>query len=97
MTSPRRPPREEASPEFQARRQAADAAAEALRRRSRWVSLLWFCAFQLVGAGIASFAFHTRDEQLGWAVLWLGYFVGNTGSFLTVWWFYFRRESRGDW
>jgi hypothetical protein len=51
----------------------------------------------LFGAAIASFAFHTRNEDLGWAVLWLGYFVGNAGSFFTVWWFYFRREARGDW
>lgn len=97
MTPARRVPRAEAGLGFQARRQAADLAADALRRRSRLLSLLWFCGFQLFGAAIASFAFHTRDEQLGWAILWLGYFVGNIGSFLTVWWFYFRRESRGDW
>lgn len=97
MTSPRRPPREEDDPGFVVRRQAADLAADALRRRSRLLSLLWFCGFQLVGAAIASFAFHTRSEEIGWAVLWLGYLVGNGGSFVTVWWFYFRRESRGDW
>ena len=97
VTSPGRPTRAEATPDFQARRQAADLAADNLRRRARLASLLWFCGFQLLGAAIASFAFHTRDEQLGWTVLWLGYLVGNAGSFLSVWWFYFRRESQGNW
>jgi Na+-driven multidrug efflux pump len=94
---PRLEPRAEDDPDFRARRLQADMAADALRRRSRLASLLWFCGFQLLGAAIASFAFHTQDEEIGWAVLWLGIFIGDAGSFLTVWWLYLRREQRGDW
>jgi len=97
MTAPRRPSRAEQDPQFQARRQAADLAAEALRRRSLWIALFWFCLFQLLGAAVAFSSFHTRDQQIGRALLALGYFVGNAGSFLAAWWTYIRRADRGDW
>lgn len=97
MTPPRRPPRAEDDPPFQAERQGADLAAEAVRRRSLRSALLWFCGFQLLGAVIGFSGFHARNEALGWAILYLGYFIGNAGSVLAVWWTYFRRAKRGDW
>lgn len=94
---PRRPPRAEEDPVFQARRQAADLKAESVRRRSRLVALLWFCGFQLFGAVIAASGMHAHRADLGWALVYLGMFVGNAGSFLSVWHVYLSREARGDW
>ena len=97
MKSPRRLPRHEDDPVFQARRQAADLKAESVRRRSRLAALLSFCSFQLFGAFIAAFGLHAQGEALGWALVYLGMFVGNAGSFLSVWYLYLAREARGDW
>jgi len=97
VAPPRRSPRPEDDPVFRARRQQADLTAGALRRRARLVAFLWFCGFQWLGAAIGFSSFHARNEDLGWAILYLGYFIGNGGAFLTVWWFYLRRENRGDW
>ena len=94
---PRRLPRPEDDPVFQARRQAADRKAESVRRRSRLAALLSFCGFQLFGAFIAAFGMHAQGESLGWALVYLGMFVGNAGAFLSVWYLYLSREARGDW
>jgi hypothetical protein len=94
---PRRPPRPEADPVSQARRQAADLHAEKIKSRSLLVALLWFAGFQLFGTVIAASGFHARTADAGWALVYLGMFVGNAGSFLSVWYFYLAREERGDW
>lgn len=94
---PRRPPRAEDDPVFQARRQAADLKADALRRRSYLVALLWFCGFQLFGTAIAASGLHVLNIEVGWALVHLGVFVGNAGAFLSVWYVFIRRSARGDW
>ena len=97
VATPRRPPRAEDDPVFQARRQAADLKADAVRRRSYLIALLWFCGFQLFGLVIAASGFHAETTEVGWALVNLGTFIGNAGSFLSVWYVYLRRKRRGDW
>ena len=97
MTASGRPPRAEDDPVFQARRQASDRRADRIRRRSLVLALLWFCGFQLVGTGIAASGLHVQSESMGWALVYLGMFVGNAGSLLSAWYWYVRREKRGDW
>jgi Na+-driven multidrug efflux pump len=94
---PGRPPRAEDDSVFQARRQAADRKASGARRRALVVTLLWFCGFQLLGTVIAASGFHVQSESMGWALVYLGMFVGNAGSLLAAWYWYFRRDERGDW
>lgn len=97
IAPPRRPPRAEDDPVFQARRQAADTKADALRRRSYLFALLWFCGFQLLGTVIAASGLHVESLDTGWALIELGIFVGNAGAFLAVWYLYVRKASRGEW
>jgi hypothetical protein len=82
---------------LQARRQAADLRAEAVRRRSYLIALLWFCGSELGGTVIAALGFHARTPEIGWALVNLGTFLGNAMAFLGVWYIYLRRKSRGDW
>lgn len=97
VAPPRRPPRAEADPVFQARRQAADLNADAVRRRSYLIALLWFCGSELFGAVIAALGFHAQTPAVGWALVNLGTFLGNAAAFLGVWLIYLRRRARGDW
>ena len=93
----RRPPRAEEDPAYQARRQAADLRAYAVRRRALLSAFLAFCAFQLLGALIGFSSFHAETVPRGKALLYLGLIIGDLGSVLAVWWLYFRRQDRGDW
>lgn len=97
VAPPRRPPRGEDDPSFQARRQAADLKADAARRRSYLIALLWFCGSELAGAVIAAMGFHASTPEVGWALVNLGTFLGNASAFLGVWYIYLRRSARGDW
>lgn len=97
VTGAGRPPRAEEDPAFQERRQAADRKADRTRRRSLVLALLWFCGFQLLGTGIAASGLHVRSDSAGWALVYLGMFVGNAGSLLSAWYWFVRREARGDW
>lgn len=97
VTPAGRPPRAEDDPGFQARRQATDRMAHAVRRRSLVVALLWFCGFQLLGTGIAASGLHVQSDSTGWALVYLGMFIGNAGALLSAWYWYVRREKRGDW
>ena len=97
MTSSGRPPRAEDDPVFQARRQASDLKADGVRRRALVFALLAFCGFQLFGTGIAASGLHVQSESIGWALVYLGMFVGNAGSWWALWYCYVRREQRGDW
>ena len=90
-------PRAEDDPVFQARRQAADVKADGVRRRALVLTLLAFCGLQLVGTGIAASGLHVQSESIGWALVYLGMFVGNAGSWLALWYCFFRRQQRGDW
>ena len=92
-----RPPRAEDDPVFQARRQAADVKADGVRRRALVISLLAFCGAQLLGTGVAASGLHVQSKSIGWALVYLGMFVGNAGSWLALWYCYFRRANRGDW
>jgi len=40
---------------------------------------------------------HATSSTVGWALVNLGLFVGNAGSFLSVWYIYVTRSARGDW
>ena len=97
MTPAGRPPRAEDDPVFQARRQATDRKAHAARRRALVLALLAFCGVQLLGTGVAASGLHVQSESIGWALVYLGMFVGNAGAWLAVWYCYFRRANRGDW
>lgn len=97
MTRPGRLLRPEDDPGFQARRQQADLAAEAVRRSAAWKALGWFCGFQLSGALLGFASFHPTNLELARAMLLGAYLIGNGGGLLAVWLVYFRRERRGDW
>ena len=61
------------------------------------LALLAFCGVQLLGTGVAASGLHVQSESIGWALVYLGMFVGNAGSLLSAWYWYVRREKRGDW
>jgi hypothetical protein len=90
-------PRAEDDPVFQARRQAADLAAQAARARAVWRALGWFCFWEWIGAAIAFSGLHAETARIGWVIVWFGYLVGNTGAFLAVWRVYVLPKQRGDW
>ena len=89
--------REEDDPYFQSRRQSADLAAQAARRRAIWRALGWFCFWEWAGAAIGFSSFHAETVLLGRIILWAGYLVGNLGAFAAVWYIYFSPGRRGDW
>jgi len=97
VVPPRRLPRAEDDTASQARRQAADLRAHAVRRRALLHAFLAFCAFQLLGALIGFSSFHATTVPRGKVILYLGLTVGDVGSVLAVWCLYFRRQDRGDW